>query len=74
MTLASLLPFLCWSTVINYGILTVWWVTALKCPGLYDLAARWFRVPREKVDAINFGAIFFNLVPLIALYIVGPHA
>ena len=71
---------LLWCTVINYGILTVWWISALTWSGLYDLCARLFRVPRDQVDKVNFAAIvfykaaiiLFNLVPLIALYIVNP--
>lgn len=80
MTLFTLGTLLWWCTVINYGILIFWCITALKWDGLYNLCARIFRVPRERVDAINFAGIvfykaaiiLFNLVPLIAVWIVEP--
>jgi len=70
--------FLLWCAVINYGILLLWFL-------VFTLAHDWvsrvhgFRLSAEQFDAINYAGIilfkmatfFFNLVPCIALYIVG---
>ena len=79
MSLIAIRQALLWCAVINYAILIFWWLTVvLKWDWPYDLSARMFKIPRERVDAINFAGIvfykaaiiLFNLAPLIALYIV----
>ena len=56
-------------------------VHARHCSGvsrLYRLWGRWFQLPREQFDALNFGGmtlykigiLLFNIVPCIALYLV----
>jgi hypothetical protein len=72
--------FFLWCTVINYFLLVVW-LLLLVFPHqwLYQLWGRWFRSTTDHFDAINFAAIalfklgilFFNLVPYVALRIVG---
>ena len=70
---------LLWCTVIDYVILMVWFLTfALAKEWLHRMHGRWFRLSGEQFDALHYGgmAVFkigillFNLVPLIALYIV----
>jgi hypothetical protein len=79
MSLDSARSFFLWCSVINYGLLLVWF--GLVMTGrewLYRFWARWFPVPREQLDALNFagmllykiGIILFNLVPCIALYLI----
>jgi hypothetical protein len=75
----TLRDVLLWCTVINYGLL-LWWfaVFVLAHDWMYRLHGRWFRIPVEQFDAIHYGGMaiykigifLFNLMPLIALYIV----
>ena len=71
---------LLWCTIINYGILIVWFLFfVLPHEWLYRLWGAWFRLRADQFDALNFGAmalfkmlvIIFNLVPYVALRIVG---
>jgi hypothetical protein len=71
---------LLWCTVTNYVLLMVWFLLCvLAHQWFYRLCARWFRLTEEQFDAINFAGIafyklsilLFNLVPYIALRIVG---
>jgi hypothetical protein len=80
MSLAVARSTLLWCTLINYGLLIVWMLLmAAPREGLYRLWGRWFPLSAEQFDAINFGGIVlykllilvFNLVPYIALLIVG---
>jgi hypothetical protein len=70
---------LLWCTVINFGLLGVWFLLiVLPHDWLYGLWRRWFRLSAEQFDAVNFagivffkmGILLFNLVPYIALRIV----
>jgi hypothetical protein len=70
---------LLWCTVINYGLLMLWFVLyTLPHTWLHRLWGRWFRLTTEQFDAINFagiviykvGILLFNLVPYVALVIV----
>jgi len=71
---------LLWCTVINFGLLIVWiLLLALPHDWLYRYWGNWFSLSAEQFDALNFGGIvlykmgilLFNLVPYIALRIVG---
>ena len=71
---------LLWCTVINYGILLVWFLCfVIAHDGIQRLHGRWFRLSREQFDATHYagmaifklGVVLFNLVPFLALYIVG---
>jgi hypothetical protein len=71
--------FLLWCTVINYGVLLVWFlVFAVAHDGLQRIHGRWFRLSREQFDALHYagmtifkiGIILFNLAPLVALLIL----
>ena len=72
--------FLLWCTVINYGILLVWFlVFALARDWLRRFHGRWFRLTDEQFDALHYmgmsiykiGILLLNLVPFIVLIIVG---
>jgi hypothetical protein len=79
MSIEIMRSFLLWCTIINYGILMVWFLSFTFChEWIHHLHGRWFRLSREQFDAIHYagmaifkiGIILFNLVPLIVLWIV----
>ena len=66
--------------VINYGVLLVWFlVFILAHDWMHRFHGKWFRLSVEQFDALHYagmaifklGIILFNLVPYIALRIVG---
>ncbi len=69
-----------WCAAINYGAL-LWWFLFFKFAHdwVHRLHARWFRLSAEQFDAIHYagmaiykiGILLFNLVPYVALRIVG---
>lgn len=72
--------FLLWCTILNYILLSVWFFCFLYAHDrMQRLHGRWFRLSAEQFDAIHYGGMavykigvfLFNLIPLIALYIVG---
>ena len=71
---------LLWCSIINYGLLVVWFLLlVLLRDWLYRLWGKWFRLSAEQFDAINFagmvlfkiGVLLFNVVPYVALRILG---
>lgn len=79
MTVSELKDFLLWSTVINYGLLLLWFgVFTCAHDWLYRAHTRWFKLSCDQFDALNYagvaiykiGVILLNLVPLLALHIV----
>jgi hypothetical protein len=80
MSLEVLRNFLLWCTVINYGILLVWFlVFTIARDRFHSLHGRWFRLSGEQFDTLHYagmsvykiGILLFNLVPYVSLYIVG---
>jgi hypothetical protein len=80
MTLPEIRAFLLWCTLFNAGLLTIWFLMfAVARDWIYRLHSRWFPIPRERFDAIHYalmaayktGIILFNLVPWLALLVVG---
>jgi hypothetical protein len=80
MSIAMARAFLLWCTVINYGVLLVWWLFfMLAHDWMYGLHSRWFHLSVEQFDALHYagialykiGILLFNLVPYIALRLVG---
>ncbi|HVO23371.1 MAG TPA: hypothetical protein VMW56_07065 [Candidatus Margulisiibacteriota bacterium] len=75
--------FLLWCAVINYGLL-LWWflLFTVTHDWLYGATGRWCHLPVEQFDALNYagmmffkiGIIVLNLVPYVALRIVGRSA
>ena len=79
MSLDILRHFLQWCTLINIVILLWWFLWFIFAHDwLMNFHGKWFRLSREQFDAIHYGgmALFkigiwlFNLVPLLALYIM----
>ena len=80
MSIAIVRKVLLWCVVINYGVLLVWWLFFLFAHDrMYGLHSRWFHLSVEQFDALHYagmvlykiGILLFNLVPYIALCIVG---
>jgi len=80
MTLEILRDMLGWCTLINIGILLYWWLMIVFAQDwVYRMHTKWFQISRETFDAIQYGGIglfklaviVFNLVPYLALRIVG---
>ena len=80
MNIEFMREFLLWCTVINFGILMVWWLFfAVARDWVQGIHGKWFRLSDERFDAAHYtgmaifkiGIMLFNLVPLIVLYIVG---
>jgi uncharacterized protein DUF6868 len=79
MTIEVTRTLLLWCTVINYGILLVWFlVFVFARDWIQRIHGRWFRVSREQFDALHYaamsifkiGIILFNLVPFVVLSIL----
>jgi hypothetical protein len=76
MTAELIRTVLAWSTVINYGVLLVWFFFfVLAHDWMYRLHGRWFNIPLQNFDAIHYVSmavfklwiIMFNLVPYLVL-------
>ncbi len=79
MTIETVRRALGWCTIINIGLLLLWWLFFLLAP---DFVRRvhgyWFKIPAETFGLINYagmglykmGVFMFNLVPYVALRII----
>jgi hypothetical protein len=79
MSVHILRNFFLWCTVINYGVLLVWFLVFVFAHDLIQrIHGRWFRLSRDQFDALHYagmsvykiGIILFNLTPLVALCVV----
>lgn len=75
--------FLLWCTIVNYLILLLWFaVFALARAWLFRLHGRWFHLTETQFESLHYGGmavykigiLLLNLVPLVALHIVGRPA
>ena len=75
-----LTAFFMWCTIMNGALLVLWTVMCMLVPNLvYRLQSKWFPIPRETFNVViySFLGLFkivflvFNLVPYVALLIVG---
>ena len=80
MTVEMLRSMLGWCTILNWGILLVWWATiALARDWLHGVHRTWFDIPPRRIDEMHdqlmglfkIGIFLFNLSPYLALRIVG---
>ena len=69
-----------WSAIINTGLLLYWVLIIMFASDfVYSFHSKWFKLSRDKFDAIHYSGIaffkicifVFNIVPFIALCIVG---
>lgn len=83
MNTAFMQDFLLYCLAINYGVILVWFIAfRFGHAWLFNLHGRWFRLSEERFDAIHYsgmaiykiGILLFNLVPYIALSIIGSHS
>ncbi|MFI3190323.1 hypothetical protein BCS42_06235 [Crenothrix sp. D3] len=79
MTIEILSAILGWSTLINMGIVTLWFLLIVYAHDwVYQLHSRWFTLSVERFDTIHYAGMafykmsiyLFNLVPFLALQIV----
>jgi len=79
MALEGLRDVFMWCTIINYGILLVWFLMfAFAHDWMYALHGRWFTLRREQFDAIHYAGmagfkiliLIFNLAPWVSLSMV----
>ena len=80
MTIDMVRDMFLWCSVINAGLLLLWFLF-LTCAHdwVYRMHSRWFGIPVERFDAIHYAGMtffklsifLFNLVPYLALRIVG---
>ena len=80
MSIEIVRDFLLCCTVINYGVLLVWFLFfMLAHDWIYQLHGKWFHLSVEQFDALHYagmalykiGTLLLNLIPYIALRIVG---
>lgn len=80
MTLEQAREFFLWCTILNFGMLMLWAAMFFFARDFIKrVHGRWFRLSDEQFDAIHYagmayyklGIFLFNLMPLIALYIMG---
>jgi hypothetical protein len=80
LSLESAREILLWCAVINYGVL-LWWFLFFRFAHdwLYRFHTRWFHIRPDQFDTIHYagmaiykiGILLLNLVPYLALLIVG---
>jgi hypothetical protein len=80
MDIQTLTTFFMWCTILNGGILVVWTMFFVFAPDFaYRTQSKFFPIPREAYNVVIYSAIglfriffvVFNLVPFVALLIVG---
>jgi Family of unknown function (DUF6868) len=80
MDIQTLTAFFMWCTIMNGALLALWTIMCMVAPDLvYRTQNKWFPLPRETFDVViySFLGLFkilflvFNLVPFLALLIVG---
>ena len=71
--------FLLWCTVINYGVLLLWFVVFVFARNwIQRIHTRWFRLPNDQFDSLHYagmsiykiGILLFNRVPFVVLRMV----
>ena len=80
MDIQTLTTFFMWCTIINGALLLFWTLMCMFGPDLvYRTQSKWFPFPRETFNVViySFLGLFkivflvFNVVPYVALLIVG---
>ena len=73
-----LIRFLLWSLAANYAVVLAWFLAFVFARGwMQRLHGRWFRLSDASFDAIHYAGMaayelaifFFNVVPLVALWL-----
>ncbi len=80
MDIQALTSFFMWCTIMNGALLLLWTTMCISAPDLvYRTQSKWFPIPRETFNVViySFLGLFkivflvFNVVPYVALLIVG---
>jgi hypothetical protein len=80
MDIQTLTSFFMWCTILNGGLLIFWTIMVLLVPNwVYKTQRIFFPITRETFDVVIYGflglfkiiLIVFNLVPFLALLIIG---
>ena len=80
MDIQTVTRFFMWCTIMNGALLVLWTTMCILGPGLvYRTQSKWFPIPRETFNVVIYsflGAfkivfLVFNVVPYVALLIVG---
>ena len=80
MAIQTLTTFFMWCTIINGALLVLWITMCIVAPDLvYRTQKVWFPISRETFDVVMYSFLgllkivflIFNLVPYVALLIVG---
>jgi len=80
MDIQTLTLFFMWCSIINGSLLVLWIAMCVLVPDLvYRTQRIWFPIPRETFDVVIYSMLglfkiiflVFNLVPYIALLIIG---
>ncbi|MEW8536574.1 MAG: DUF6868 family protein [Candidatus Thiodiazotropha endolucinida] len=80
MNIQLITDFFMWCTLINGGLLILWTLFILFAPELgYKTQSRWIAISRANFDQLIYlflgifklFFIFFNLIPFLALLIIG---
>ena len=79
MTTHELQEILMWCSILNIGLLMLWFMMFAMAGGwVHRVHGRWFNLPRERFDAIhyqhmgNFKVVImvFNVTPYVALLLI----
>lgn len=80
MDIQTLTTFFMWCSIINGSILILWTIFFMFAPDfVYRIQSNWFPIPKETFNVIFYAFIglfkiifiVFNVVPYIALLIIG---
>ena len=80
MDIQTLTSFFMWCTIMNGALLVLWTTMLMLAPDfVYRMQSKWFPITRETFDVViySFLGLFkivflvFNVVPYVALLIVG---
>ena len=80
MDVQTLTRFFMWCTIMNGALLVIWTTMWMLAPDWgYRIQSKWFPIHRETFDVVVYSFfglfkivfLFFNLVPYVALVIVG---
>ena len=80
MDIQTLTTFFMWCTIMNGALLVLWITMCMAAPDLvYRTQNKWFPLPRETFNVVMYSFLgffkivflVFNVVPFVALLIVG---
>jgi hypothetical protein len=68
MTIAILRDFLLWCAIVNYAVLSVWFLAFNFVQGLlYRLYAGWFRLSEDQFDVIHYSGMAVYKISAVSL-------